>query len=135
MRYRYLVAVALLATGCSTTTTVTKTVVPSGVTATAPMTSSCAYYAIDNPDGTVIVTVNGASQEQCNALGEALPLDAYTGWASTTLVGGTEIAQMTKDGLTLRIYQVGSTTALQALGRHLVDGLSQQGGWVPENPT
>ena len=110
---------------------------PPRVTA-APAAPRCAWYTptvIGNTaDGQqVIVSATGPG---CHGQALIAWIAKASGkpWASTTVIQGTDIAQLAKAGTTVRIWQTGWAPQTQDTAGYLADAF-QAAGWAVEPPT
>jgi hypothetical protein len=88
----------------------------------------------NTPDGQqVIVSVTGPACRSL-ALIRWIALKSGKPWATTTVVQGTDIAQLAKAGTTVRIWQTGWAAQTQDTAGYLADAF-QAAGWSVEPPT
>jgi len=127
---------ALLA-GCAATAPAAPARSPAPRPAAAPAPPRCAWYSptvIGNaPDGQqVIVSATGPA---CRSLALVRWIAARSGkpWAATTLVQGTDIAQLAKGGTVVRIWQTGFAPQTDATAGFLADDF-QAAGWAVQVP-
>lgn len=120
--------------GCSAAVTSTRTVYgPAPSVTVAPPGVSCAWYSVGRTSALVTVALTGASAAECALASRQIAMDTASEWASTSVITGALLAEMSRGGVTLRMYQTGPDRGFTVFSGYLADDLAAN-GWMTVAP-